>query len=423
MGAPGNLYFAKVAGLPKPPQYYYDWAGSLGGPVVKNKTFFWASLEGYQQKSTRNNVLTLPTALERQGDFSQTRDAQGRLVVLYDPLTTRADPNNPGQFIRDPFPGNKIPLNRLNPVAVAMLAGMPIPASGKSFNGNATLLDGPQSQGTFKLDQHWSDRWTTSGTFARQHTQEPGSTFYGDFGTAPGDPAATKNNRLIYFFALNNTLVPNNTTTLAVRYGYNHFDDFGGYYRDSVRRRVARPAVGLRECHVLQHVPENHRQRLRRGADPRLHGTEPGDVRVAQRQRDVVEVRRPSHGQGWGSSIAAWPRTPSPTAIRPATSGSRRPSPRDRTRIRPAPSPATPSRASCWVPGDRRYRGGRARELLPELLRRLCRRTSFRATSKLTFNLGLRYEFEDGLQRAGQPLHRRLRPHRGVPGAGCRAST
>ena len=107
--ATGNLYFAKVAGLPKPPQYYYDWAGSLGGPVIKNKTFFWASVEGYQQKSTRNNVLTLPTALERQGDFSQTRDAQGRQVVLYDPLTTRADPNNPGQFIRDPFPGNRIP--------------------------------------------------------------------------------------------------------------------------------------------------------------------------------------------------------------------------------------------------------------------------------------------------------------------------
>ena len=298
--ATGNLYFAKVAGLPKPPQYYYDWAGSFGGPIVKNKTFFWGSLEGYQQKSTRNNVLTLPTALERQGDFSQTRDAQGRLVVLYDPLTTRADPNNPGQFIRDPFPGNKIPLNRLNQVALAMLAGMPIPASGKSFNGNATLLDGPQTQGTLKLDQHWSDRWTTSATFARQHTEEPGSTFYGDFGTAPGDPAATKNNRLIYFGALNNTLVPNNTTTLAVRYGYNHFDDFGGYYRspfDAASLGLPSAYVSAMSFNTFPRITINGY-----GAAPILGYQGPSLVTfaLAERQHDAVEVRRPSHAQGRG---------------------------------------------------------------------------------------------------------------------------
>ncbi len=228
----GNLYFARVAGLEKPEQYYYDWAGSIGGPIVKNKTFFWFSLEGYQQKSTRNNVLTLPTALERRGDFSQTLNAAGRPVILYDPLTTRPDPNNPGQFIRDPFPGNVIPANRLNPVALAMLSGIPIPESGKSYNGNATLIDGPQQQETFKLDQRWSDRWTTTGMYAYQHTREPGSAFYGPWGTAPGDPGSSKNDRRTQFFALNNIFIPNNTTTVAVRYGFNHFHDFGGGYPD-----------------------------------------------------------------------------------------------------------------------------------------------------------------------------------------------
>src|SRR4029077_10488347 len=212
--------------------YYYDWAGSAGGPIVRNKTFFYMSLEGYQQKSTRNNVLTLPTALERNGDFSQTLNAAGRPVIIYDPLTTRADPNNPGQFIRDPFPGNVIPANRLNPVARAMLAGIPIPDSGKSFNGNATLIDGPQQQETLKLDQRWSDRWTTSGMYAYQHTREPGSAFFGPWGTAAGDPGSSKNDRRTQFFALNNIFIPNNTTTVAVRYGFNHFHDFGGGYPD-----------------------------------------------------------------------------------------------------------------------------------------------------------------------------------------------
>jgi hypothetical protein len=223
----GNLYFAKKAGLPKPPQYYYDWAGSLGGPIVKNKTFFWASHEGYKQQSTRNNVLTLPTTAMRAGDFSEMRNSAGQPIIIYDPLTTRADPNRPGQFIRDPFPGNVIPASRLSPITQAMLAGVPLPSSGTSFNGNAVLNDGPQRQFTFKIDQRWSDRWTTTGMYARQHTREPGSTFYGAYGSAPGDPSATKNDRLINFVSLNNIFIPNNTTTVAVRYGYNNFKDWG----------------------------------------------------------------------------------------------------------------------------------------------------------------------------------------------------
>src|SRR5690349_7412022 len=76
----GTLFFAKRAGLENPPQYYYNWAGSLGGPIVRDKTFFWFSTDDYVQRSTRNNVLTLPTALERAGDFSQTQSGSGQLV-------------------------------------------------------------------------------------------------------------------------------------------------------------------------------------------------------------------------------------------------------------------------------------------------------------------------------------------------------
>jgi hypothetical protein len=395
--ATGNLYFAKVAGLPKPPQYYYDWAGSLGGPVIKSKTFFWASVEGYQQKSTRNNVLTLPTSLERQGDFSQTRDAQGRLVVLYDPLTTRADPNNPGQFVRDPFPGNKIPSNRLNPVALAMLAGMPIPGSGKSFNGNATLLDGPQTQGTVKLDQHWSDRWTTSGTFARQHTKEPGSTFYGEFGTAPGDPAATKNNRLIYFFALNNTLVPNNTTTLAVRYGYNSFDDFGGYYRtpfDAASLGLPASYVNAMSYNTFPRITINGY-----GAAPILGYQGPSLVTFGSQNASVTlskffghhttkvgaEYRRMTadalaYGNsagnfGFTSAFTQGPNTNTASSVAGDAFASFL-----------LGYPATGDIAVAG-PGNflLNYYSGYVQD-------------EFRATSKLTLNLGLRYEFEDGLR-------------------------
>src|SRR5690606_37689919 len=121
----GQPFYAKRAGLPNPPQYYYSWAGSLGGPIKPHRTFFWLSKDDYTQRSTRNSVLTFPTARERNGDFSQSFDASGRLIVVYDPLTTRPNPSGPG-FIRDPFPGNVIPQERLNPVALAMLSDMPL---------------------------------------------------------------------------------------------------------------------------------------------------------------------------------------------------------------------------------------------------------------------------------------------------------
>lgn len=226
--ATGQLYFAKKAGAENPPQYFRNWAGSLGGPVLKNRTFFWLSTDNYTQLGTRNNVLTLPSALERNGDFSQTRNAAGQLVTIYDPLTTRL--NGSGQYIRDPFPGNVIPAERINPVARAILEAIPTPDAGKNYNGVASLFDGPQHQQTVKLDQRWNDRWTTTAMIARQKTREPGSAFFGEFGSIPGDPGASLLLRTVRFFAVNNVFVASSTTTVTVRYGDNNFYDSGSNY-------------------------------------------------------------------------------------------------------------------------------------------------------------------------------------------------
>jgi hypothetical protein len=227
--ATGNLYFPKKTGAAKPSQYYYDWGGSLGGPIRKDRTFFFFTTEGYQQKSTRSSQLTFPTALERQGDFSQTVNAAGGRVTIYDPLTTRTDPVT-GALVRDPFPGNVIPASRINPIAAAMLKTMPLPTAGKTFGGNAVLVDGPQNQQTIKIDQRWNDKWTTTGMYARQHTREPGSSYFGEFQTVAGDPGSSLLLRTINFGAVNNIWVPNNSTVVAIRFGYNRFFDNGTNY-------------------------------------------------------------------------------------------------------------------------------------------------------------------------------------------------
>jgi hypothetical protein len=110
------------------------YGANAGGPVVipklyngKNKTFWFFNYEGTRQGSPQQYLDTVPTAAQRTGDFSQTFDRTGKLDVIYDPLTTRADPNNPGQFIRDAFPNNVIPASRINPISSKVVTYYPLP--------------------------------------------------------------------------------------------------------------------------------------------------------------------------------------------------------------------------------------------------------------------------------------------------------
>jgi hypothetical protein len=219
----GKLFFTRKAGQPKPETYYHLWGGSFGGPLVRNRTFFWASTEGYQTQTTANQVLALPTALERRGDYSQSFDAQGRQIVIYDPLTTRPDPNRPGQLIRDPFSGNVIPADRINPVARNLVNLLPLPTAGRSLTRTSLPIADLTNQATAKIDHRLSDRQTISGVFAWYHSNEPQPQYLG----IPGDPFALFQPRTVNLVAINDVTVLDNRTVLALRYGYLRFrDDF-----------------------------------------------------------------------------------------------------------------------------------------------------------------------------------------------------
>ena len=226
----GKLFFAGKEGTPKPETFYHLWGGSFGGPLIKNRTFFLASTEGYKTQTTGNAVLTLPTALERRGDYSQSFDAQGRLIVIYDPLTTRRDPARPGQFIRDAFPGNVIPADRLGPVGRNLVNLLPLPAAGRSLTRSSLPIADLTNQATVKIDHRLDGRQTISGLFAWYHSKEPQPQYYG----TPGDPNALFQPRTVNVLALNHLLVPGDRTVLALRYGYLRFtDDFASAPTDA----------------------------------------------------------------------------------------------------------------------------------------------------------------------------------------------
>lgn len=135
-------FFTNMNGTPKPLLKMNQFGGTIGGPIKRNKTFFFFGYEGLRFRIPAGgavsgaglpSVTSVPTALQRKGDFSQTFTSAGKLITIYDPTTTRPDPNNPGSYIRTPFEKNVIPLNQ---VATAVAASYPQPnTAGDPFTG------------------------------------------------------------------------------------------------------------------------------------------------------------------------------------------------------------------------------------------------------------------------------------------------
>lgn len=111
----------------KAPLRYNIFGFTAGGPVIKNRTFFFTSNEWQKQRVGATRLSTVPTAAQRAGDFSQTFNAAGALIPIYDPLTNQPNPANPSQTIRTPFPNNRIPNDRFDPVASQLVSYYPAP--------------------------------------------------------------------------------------------------------------------------------------------------------------------------------------------------------------------------------------------------------------------------------------------------------
>ncbi|PYV34721.1 MAG: hypothetical protein DMG09_20795 [Acidobacteria bacterium] len=108
------------------PLRYNQFGGSIGGPVIKNRTFGFFNWEEYILRSSAPRITSVPLPEWKNGDFSRLATAAGVPIPIYDPATTRPNPNGQG-LVRDPFLGNIIPPNHFDPITRKILDFWPAP--------------------------------------------------------------------------------------------------------------------------------------------------------------------------------------------------------------------------------------------------------------------------------------------------------
>ena len=221
LNAPG--YFAKIAtnGSKIIPELRYNlFGGTLGGPIRHNKTFFFVGYEGLRQLTGSVTTLTVPTQLQRNGDFSQTFNAQGALIPIYDPSTTKTVG---GVVTRTQFPGNVIPAGEQDSVALKILNYYPLPNQAPSNiaganNFSLTGVTGFNSDFVLvKIDEDLSARDKLIGRYV--FYRSPGfvtHSVYPDPGADPSGVSANHTN--LWFGAWTRIISPSKINDLRFTY-------------------------------------------------------------------------------------------------------------------------------------------------------------------------------------------------------------
>ncbi len=400
-----NNYFSEKAGVELADTYYHLGGGGFGGPIVRNRTFFWFATEGYGSLTTRNFQGRLPTAREKNGDFSQSTDANGNLVTIYDPLT--GDPTTGAG--RTPFPGNIIPANRINPVARAMLSYLPDPQIDRS-NGltnfeSQPIIEDKAMMYTGKVDHRFNDKVSLSGFYLYNKTDEPCANEVVPQKDANAfiDSSDYVLRRRVHVLSLNNTWLPSSNTVLTLRYGWTQFRDddtlsvdfdpatlgFDSAFSNAIQTKKF-PRVNTTDYWQMGAIDPSDRNLYSWSANAtlsRLIGRH--TVKLGGDFRTIgIDTQSFSGGAGNFNFDRRY------TSANPNVNGVNGANPSGNAMAAlllgyPSGDPDNLSRILVSAPADYylRYYGGYLQD-------------DFRVNSKLTLNGGIRFEYESGLREA-----------------------
>jgi len=151
------------------------WGGMAGHRIIRNKLFNFVSYEQQKPLVPGSALATVPTALERQGDFSQSLNTSGGLRTIYDPYSTIFD-SATGKVTRTPFPGNKIPLSQQDQLAQRVMNGLYQPnRTPDSITGTNNFADTLKTKWNYlnlsdRVDWYANDKWRVYGRYSTFRT-------------------------------------------------------------------------------------------------------------------------------------------------------------------------------------------------------------------------------------------------------------
>ena len=190
-----NTFFNNRSAVARPAFTQNQFGASAGGPVIRDKTFFFGSYEGFRLRQGNSVLRTVPSLDLREGNFANWRGANGNVIPIYDPLTTCGTNGNGacgnGQTVlRQQFPGNIIPPSRIDPVAKSLRSIWALPnlpgqalTNINNFARNSSG-GGSSDQINVRVDQNLSNRQRLFGRYTRwTNFQLPNDVFLTNTGT------------------------------------------------------------------------------------------------------------------------------------------------------------------------------------------------------------------------------------------------
>ncbi|MGA7412810.1 MAG: carboxypeptidase regulatory-like domain-containing protein [Bryobacteraceae bacterium] len=180
-----NGFFNNAGGVTRPAFTQNQFGGNVGGPIIKDKLFFFTSYEGFRLRKGSSLTQWVPTALERQGNFSQVgstqNSASGSVLPIYDAMTSTHCVSG-GPACRTQFAGNIIPATRLDPTAQALLNYFPMPNQSNNSFGNFAenySTGGNVNQVNERADYDFSEKQRLFARYTYSHVLSlPDSPFF-----------------------------------------------------------------------------------------------------------------------------------------------------------------------------------------------------------------------------------------------------
>ena len=205
-----------------------DFSGLVTGPIRRNKLFFSGWYEGFRERVPFPVTQTVPSELERAGDFSDTRNASGQLIVIYDPMSTVASGSG---FARTPFTGNKIPGSLQSPISQNIMQFFPHSnAPGNPYTRVNNWVSSPNigkygyNAWYSKFDYVWNQNQRTTGSVSQDWGFE-----YRASNGIQNSPAKSGNDplrRINYGSSLDHVWTVNSTTVVDIRAAWQRYINY-----------------------------------------------------------------------------------------------------------------------------------------------------------------------------------------------------